>query len=66
MDLPKLSEVNVQGKKVLARLDLDVSTDTSRIEAAQESMQFLVKNSQFEQRQLILNLSIKLPFPMIT
>lgn len=45
MDLPKLSEMDVKGKSVLLRLDLDISEDTSRIKATEESLKFLVSNS---------------------
>lgn len=45
MNLPKLSEENVKGKSVLLRLDLDVGIDTSRIESAKETLNFLVENS---------------------
>ena len=45
MVLPKLSEEKVKGKSVLLRLDLDVGIDTSRIESAKETLNFLVENS---------------------
>lgn len=45
MNLPKLSGSNVKGKKVLVRLDLDVGSDTSRVESAKETLEFLVGNS---------------------
>jgi len=45
MNLPKLSEEKVKGKSVLLRLDLDVGVDTSRIESAKETLNFLVENS---------------------
>ena len=45
MNLPELSDSNVKGKKVLLRLDLDVGVDTSRIESAKETLEFLVENS---------------------
>lgn len=45
MDLPKLSEEKVKGKNVLLRLDLDVGVDTSRIESAKDTLNFLVENS---------------------
>ena len=45
MNFPKLSEENVKGKSVLLRLDLDVGIDTSRIESAKETLNFLAENS---------------------
>jgi 3-phosphoglycerate kinase len=45
MDLPKLSELNVNGKSVVLRLDLDVSGDISRIKATKQTLNFLVSNS---------------------
>lgn len=45
MNLPELSEEKVKGKSVLLRLDLDVGIDTSRIESAKETLNFLVENS---------------------
>lgn len=45
MNLPKLSDSNVKGKKVLIRLDLDVGSDTSRVESAKDTLEFLVENS---------------------
>lgn len=44
MDLPKLESSRVSGKKVLLRLDLDVDDDYSRLEMAEETLDFLVKN----------------------
>jgi phosphoglycerate kinase len=44
MNLPKLSEANIRGKKVLLRLDLDVSEDISRVKAAEETLKFLIEN----------------------
>ncbi|MFZ5933207.1 MAG: phosphoglycerate kinase [Patescibacteria group bacterium] len=45
MNLPKLSPQDVAAKKVLLRLDLDVSADISRVENAKETLEFLVENS---------------------
>src|SRR3989338_4408094 len=44
MDLPKLSNVDVSGKRVIVRMDLDVDEDYSRLEFAEETLDFLVKN----------------------
>lgn len=44
MKLPKLSDLNVSGKKVLVRLDLDVDDDYSRLEFAESTLDYLVKN----------------------
>lgn len=45
MNLPKVSDLDIVGKRVLLRLDLDVGTDISRIESAKETLNFLVENS---------------------
>ena len=45
MNLPKLSHQMVKGKSVLLRLDLDVGADTSRVESAKETINFLAENS---------------------
>ena len=45
MNLPKLSHQMVKGKSVILRLDLDVGADTSRIESAKETINFLAENS---------------------
>ncbi|OGM19925.1 hypothetical protein A2714_04285 [Candidatus Woesebacteria bacterium RIFCSPHIGHO2_01_FULL_38_9] len=44
MNLPKLSDVDVSGKRVIVRMDLDVDEDYSRLEFAEETLDFLVKN----------------------
>ena len=45
MNLPKISDLDIAGKRVLLRLDLDVGVDTSRIESAKGTLNFLVENS---------------------
>ncbi len=44
MNLPSLEKVKVSGKKIILRLDLDVDEDYSRLELAEETLDFLVKN----------------------
>lgn len=44
MNLPKLTDFDVSGKRVLVRLDLDVDDDYSRLEFAEETLDFLVGN----------------------
>jgi phosphoglycerate kinase len=43
MDLPKITDLNVSGKKVLVRLDLDTNPDPNdlRIKASEETLNFL-------------------------
>lgn len=43
MELPKLSDFDVSGKKLLLRLDLDVGNDYTRVEDASETLKFLVE-----------------------
>jgi 3-phosphoglycerate kinase len=43
--LPTLTAQDVKEKKVLLRLDLDVTKDFSRIERAKDTLKFLVENS---------------------
>jgi len=44
MNLPKLESLDVSGKKVIVRLDLDVVEDFTRVENASETLKFLVQN----------------------
>lgn len=44
MNLPKLTDFDVSGKRVIVRLDLDVDQDYSRLEFAKETLDFLVRN----------------------
>lgn len=44
MDLPKPSDINeLKGKRVIVRMDLDVDEDYTRLEFAEETLDFLVK-----------------------
>lgn len=42
-NLPKLDNLDIKGKKVLVRLDLDVDEDYTRLEFAESTLDFLVK-----------------------
>ncbi|OGM21977.1 hypothetical protein A2863_03255 [Candidatus Woesebacteria bacterium RIFCSPHIGHO2_01_FULL_38_9b] len=42
MNLPKLSDFGVAGKRVIVRMDLDVDDDYSRLELAEGTLDFLV------------------------
>lgn len=42
MKLPSLNDINVGSKKVLVRIDLDVDEDYSRLEFAEETLDFLL------------------------
>lgn len=45
MNLPKISDLKVSGKKVIVRLDLDLAKgDDSRLQVAKETLLFLLKN----------------------
>ena len=46
MNLPKLTDIDVSGKKVLLRLDLDTEADPNdlRIKASEETLNFLKEN----------------------
>ncbi|MEK7188752.1 MAG: phosphoglycerate kinase [Patescibacteria group bacterium] len=44
MNLPKIDNLEVSGKRVIVRLDLDVDQDYSRLESAKETLDFLVRN----------------------
>jgi len=43
IDLPKLEDFDVNGRKVLVRMDLDVEDDYTRLEFAEETLDYLVK-----------------------
>ncbi|KKQ98168.1 MAG: hypothetical protein UT24_C0005G0070 [Candidatus Woesebacteria bacterium GW2011_GWB1_39_12] len=43
MELPKLSDLDVSGKRVIVRMDLDVDDDYTRLEFAEETLDYLVK-----------------------
>jgi len=45
INLPKLTEANVSGKKVIVRMDLDVDEDFSRIESAKETLDYLMDHN---------------------
>src|SRR3990167_4816175 len=45
MDLPKLSNVDVVGKRVIVRMDLDVDEDYTRLEFAEETLDYLVSKN---------------------
>jgi len=42
MTLPKLTDLEVSGKRVIVRLDLDVEDDYTRLEFAEETLDYLV------------------------
>lgn len=44
MKLPKLTDLNVSGKRVIVRMDLDVEEDYSRLEDAESTLDYLVEN----------------------
>jgi len=41
MNLPKLTDIDVSGKRVLVRMDLDVDNDFTRIELAKDTLRYL-------------------------
>jgi phosphoglycerate kinase len=43
MNLTKLSDLDVSGKRVIVRMDLDVEDDYTRLEFAEETLDYLVK-----------------------
>lgn len=43
VDLPKIKDLDVSGKKVLIRTDLDVTNDFTRIEAAKNTLDYLIE-----------------------
>ncbi|OGM04508.1 hypothetical protein A2715_01190 [Candidatus Woesebacteria bacterium RIFCSPHIGHO2_01_FULL_39_32] len=43
MNFPKLSDLNVSGKKVIVRMDLDVAEDYTRIETAKSTLSYLIE-----------------------
>src|SRR3990172_11735982 len=45
MDLPKLSNVEVVGKRVIVGMDLDVDEDYTRLEFAEETLDYLVSKN---------------------
>ena len=42
MNLPKLTDLDVSGKRVIVRMDLDVEDDYTRLEFAEETLDYLV------------------------
>ena len=44
MNIIKLSDINVTSKKVIVRMDLDVTDDYTRIETAKDTLKYLVDN----------------------
>ena len=44
INLPKLENLDISGKRVIVRMDLDVDDDYTRLEFAEETLDFLVKN----------------------
>lgn len=59
MNLPRLSDIDISGKRVIVRLDLDVpirqvqgksEIDLTRVESSQETLDYLIKN----QSQILL------------
>src|SRR3989344_1678476 len=44
IDLPKLEGLDVSGKKVIVRMDLDVDDDYTRLEFAEETLDYLVSH----------------------
>src|SRR3989337_1562705 len=43
INLPKLTDLDVSGKRVIVRMDLDVEEDYTRLEFAEETLDYLVK-----------------------
>ncbi|MCL4386986.1 phosphoglycerate kinase [Patescibacteria group bacterium] len=43
MNLPKPSDLDVRGKRVIVRMDLDVDEDYTRLEFAEETLDYLVR-----------------------
>jgi len=45
INLPKLANADISGKKVLVRMDLDVDEDFSRIDFAKDTLKYLIQNN---------------------
>ena len=60
MDLPKLTDIEVSGKKVLVRMDLDVpENDDTRLEAGSETLDYLKEKNVRKYNSVLKKLGLK-------